>query len=131
MKKIFILLTLILMTLVFSQEKTYSTAMDSLLSHVDKSSMTTGILYDRTFPISDLQTNTSPPISYDYFMQAWNELHTSSLITPTFVSADALQEQVNVNKQNNKIIVGVTPHYEIFMIAIIKKTYLFLTSFKQ
>lgn len=57
MKKISTLLALFLMTLAFSQDKTYTTAMDSLLSHVDKSTMTTGILYDRIFPISDLQTS--------------------------------------------------------------------------
>lgn len=106
MKKISTLLALLLMTLAFSQEKTYTIAMDSLLSHVDKSTMTTGILYDRIFPISDLQTNTSPTISYDYFMQSWNELYTAS-ISPAFLSADALQEKVNLNKQVNKVIVGV------------------------
>lgn len=86
MKKISTLLALLLLTLAFSQDKTYTTAMDSLLSHVDKSSMTTGILYDRIFPISDLETNTSPGITYEYFMQIWNELHTSSL-SPEFLSA--------------------------------------------
>lgn len=106
MKKISTLLALLLMTLAFSQEKTYTIAMDSLLSHVDKSTMTTGILYDRIFPISDLQTNTSPTISYDYFMQSWNELYTAS-ISPAFLSADTLQEKVNLNKQVNKVIVGV------------------------
>jgi len=55
MKKISTFFALFLITLVFAQEKTYTSAMDSLLSHVDKSTMTTGILYDRIFPISDLQ----------------------------------------------------------------------------
>lgn len=106
MKRIITLLALCFITLLFSQEKTYSTAMDSLLFHVDKSALTTNILYDRTFSICDLNTSTAPPVSYNYFMQAWNELHTSSF-SPNFQSADSLQEQVRIKERNNKIIVGV------------------------
>lgn len=80
--------------------------MDSLLSHVDKTSMTTGILYDRAAPYADLDTDTSPTVTPEYFMQAWNELYNASTSAP-FISADALQEQINEKKQNGKIILGV------------------------
>lgn len=103
MKRIITLLALCFITLLFSQEKTYSTAMDSLLSHVDKSALTTNILYDRTFSISDLNTSTAPPVSYNYFMQAWNELHTSSF-SPNFQSADSLQEHECLKRNLSKTL---------------------------
>lgn len=63
MKKTAAFFAFFLLTLVFAQDKTYTTSMDSLLSHVDKSTMTTGILYDRIFPISDLEANITAAIT--------------------------------------------------------------------
>ncbi len=51
MKKITLLLAVFSFIFSFGQDKTYTMAMDSLLSQVDKSPMATGILYDTGFPI--------------------------------------------------------------------------------
>lgn len=50
MKKITLLLSIFSFIFSFAQDKTYTMAMDSLLSHVDKSPMATGILYYTCFP---------------------------------------------------------------------------------
>ena len=63
MKKLITLFLIFLSTIAFSQDKTYTMAMDSFLSQVDKAPLTTNILYDRIFSFGDLDTNTSPPVS--------------------------------------------------------------------
>lgn len=89
----------------YAQEKTYTEKMDSLMQYVDKSQMTTPILYDRVFSFSDLNSAQPASISYDYFLQSWSELYRASY-QPTFISPEALREEA----KNSAKIMGDIYH---------------------
>jgi len=63
---------------------------DSILQNVDKSSMTTGVLFDRAFPASrfDEFNSASDTVDYNFISQVYHELYQASydrsrLIDPT------------------------------------------------
>ncbi|MDY6026235.1 hypothetical protein [Bergeyella zoohelcum] len=89
-----------------SQERTYTQKMDSLMQYVDKSQMTTPILYDRVFSFTNLDKKTPNNVDYNYFIQAWSELHRASN-NPNFISADELKVLAKESQKNNRIQLGV------------------------
>lgn len=112
MKKITLLLSIFSFIFSFGQDKTYTMAMDSLLSQVDKSPMATGILYDTCFPTFCLCKYTG----YTSFKVrarngcSWSEWYQY----PTFqikakpivyftVAPNPATETLNVNLENNNI----------------------------
>lgn len=65
----------------------YQMSSDSLFQNLDKSAITTNVLYDRVAQFADLDTlsglinnSTNPAIttSSEHFMQAWKELYDAS-----------------------------------------------------
>ena len=89
-----------------SQERTYTQKMDSLMQYVDKSQMTTPILYDRVFSFTKLDKKIPNNVDYNYFIQAWSELHRASN-NPNFISADELKAMAKESQKNNRIQLGV------------------------
>lgn len=59
------------------QDYLYAEKADSLFANLDKSLITTGILYDRTFPLSrfDLYNPATETVDYEYISQAYYELY--------------------------------------------------------
>lgn len=83
----FITVSIIFSTLSFAQVTTngledYTAEMDNILTHVDKSPVTTGILYDRVMSFADLdllkEDGYITTSKYQHFMQSWSELYRAS-----------------------------------------------------
>jgi hypothetical protein len=80
MKKIFFLLVIATIlsvnTIVAQEEQTFTEMFDSVFQHVSRTDATTGILYNRVFPLSGMyrftQTDTA---NSDIFMHAYQELY--------------------------------------------------------
>ena len=70
-------------------KKDYTQSMDSLLTYVNKTPVTTGILYDRIMSFSDLDAlkdnGAITKSNYEHFIQSWSELYRSAY-TPAFSS---------------------------------------------
>lgn len=92
--------------LLTAQEKNYTQKMDSLMQFVDKSQMTTDILYDRVFSFTDIDSDVPQNTNYEYFVQLWSEMHRASH-SPNFVSAETLQDMVKQNVGNSNIKLGI------------------------
>ena len=76
----------------------YTTNIDNVLTHVDKSPITTGILYDRVMSFADLdilrEDGTITTSNYQHFMQSWSELYRASY-SPSFLSLDNLKNNLS------------------------------------
>ena len=91
-------------------DKDYTQNMDVLLTNVNKTPITTGILYDRIMSFSDLDwlkvngavTNSN----YKHFIQSWSELYRSAY-NPTFSSLETLKTNINVNTNPNLVDLGI------------------------
>jgi hypothetical protein len=90
----------------FAQEETYKESMDNLLVNVNKSQLTTNILYDRVYSFANLDSNTPTKLNYNNFIQAWNELYNASY-NPPFISADMLQEEIKSHLNTSEIPLGI------------------------
>lgn len=94
----------------------YQQSADSLFQYLDKSAITTNILYDRVVQFADLDTlsglitnNTNPAISTSagHFLQAWKELYDANydqtnLIKPEWIDALVIQK-----RDSNLVPLGV------------------------
>lgn len=79
-RKIFTLLVCVLLsTFIYSQERTYTTVFDSLYSNVKFDTLSTGILYNRTFPWSNLErfSNTLDTTDAKHLRDSYRELQKS------------------------------------------------------
>ena len=105
-----LLLLLLLNFIASSQSLTFTQAMDSLLAPLDKSRVTTGILYERVKPLANIDLfnlpSADPYISdYSFFCQAYFELYNSAYnksgwLKPSYLRAsiggEILQKKFNV-----------------------------------
>ena len=128
MKKITILFIGIIGTLIsihaqndnnqFPCTKTVVESMDSLLTYINKTPVTSHILYDRVLAFAGLQdfnreerTDTS---NYTHFIQSWSELYRASY-KQDFLPVDSLKYKVKRNKQPGIVDIGIinTPFHVI------------------
>ncbi len=95
--KIFLLYLLFGFLLSFSlkaQDKTYTQTIDSLFINLNKTEITTGILYDRVYPFAALEKfnlGASDTASNRYFTQAYLELFTAAYNNSGMTNPDALE----------------------------------------
>jgi hypothetical protein len=90
----------------------YKTYADYKLQNLDKSNITSGILYDRIFPVADIErfkqqdqfTDTTGP---RHCIQAYYELYHSAYDNSSWLSPDALEANLNTNTYVNAIPIGV------------------------
>lgn len=81
MKNLYLIALLCLFAIppkLYAQDDLYRHMTDSLFQHLDKSEITTGVLYDRVFPLSRLnQFNLASPdtSNYQHFIQAYSEFY--------------------------------------------------------
>jgi len=87
-------------------DKTYTQAIDSLLTYVSKDSITTGILYDRAFSFNDyIDRKDTIHTGRTEFIETWNVLHTASY-TPGFDGAETVKQNL-VSVTGSLIFIGV------------------------
>jgi hypothetical protein len=91
-------------------DKDYTQRMDEILINVNKSPITTGILYDRIMSFSNLdwlkQNGAVTNSNYQHFIQSWSELYRSSY-NPTFASLETLKSNINANTNQNLVDIGI------------------------
>ena len=87
----------------------YQQATDNTFANLDKSGISSGILYDRVFPGADLQnfnaTTASSPVHY---VQARSELYNASYNTTDQLTADELKSLIWQSQQRGIVPVGIT-----------------------
>ena len=91
-------------------KKDYTQSMDSIMTYVNKTPITTGILYDRIMSFSSLNMLKENAIvtksNYQNFIQSWSELYRSSY-TPTFPSLETLKTTINSNTNASLVDIGI------------------------
>jgi len=105
---------------IFAQTSEYTHFTDSLFQHLNKTEITTGILYDRVFPVTSLHSfnrNYADTSSNSYFIQAYKEMYraaynNSSWIAPEDVKTIAISKKYDAYKE---IPVGLA-HYSFNVI---------------
>ncbi|HZH88345.1 MAG TPA: hypothetical protein VFD78_04120 [Chitinophagaceae bacterium] len=93
--------------------QSYQEQKDSLFQHLDKSKVTTGVLYDRVFPWVDLNVvkDSTFQISYSFIKQAWLELYLASYNKETLLSIEEVRDKILTNSLNDN---GITLGYVDF-----------------
>ena len=90
--------------------KDYTQRMDEILINVNKTPITTGILYDRVMSFSDLdwlkENGAITNSNYQHFIQSWSELYRSAY-NPTFASLETLKTNINANTNQTLVDIGV------------------------
>ena len=91
-------------------KKDYTQSMDSIITYVNKTPITTGILYDRVMSFSSLNMLKENAVitksNYKNFLQSWSELYRSAY-TPTFLSLESLKTNINTNTNPNLVDIGI------------------------
>ncbi|AMM50327.1 hypothetical protein TH61_02840 [Rufibacter sp. DG15C] len=83
---------------------------DSLIQHLDKSSINTGILYDRIFPFANVhkfnlvQPDTS---NYSYFIQAYSEIFRAAYDTTNLKTVSEIRDLSTDAKIQKKVALGL------------------------
>jgi hypothetical protein len=103
------LLCLILIKPLPAQNSLFNNFSDSVFQHLDKSPVTTGILYDRTYPLASLhafniQTDT---VNSELFEQGYFELYNATYSKNTFLNPDDLTYIRDVKNFENLVPVAV------------------------
>jgi hypothetical protein len=94
-----------------TQAQSYTYVIDSLLLHLDKSAISTGILYDRAWPLANLQTvnNSSPDtLSNVYFKQAYFEMFTSAYNQSAWVPTDTIKNRITAARIAKYYPIGIS-----------------------
>src|SRR5687767_1722702 len=118
MKKFFlrhnIVLCLIIRILISSsvnaqQSHIYAEKADSLFMNLDKSLITTGILYDRAFPLSrfDLYNPAADTVDYEYISQAYYELYQAAYNRSPLLEPGTLNNMVEYENLRNRVPIMV------------------------
>jgi len=91
-------------------DKDYTQNMDYLLTNVNKTPISSGILYDRIMSFSALnwlkENGVVTNSNYQHFIQSWSELHRSAY-NPTFVTLETLKTNINANTTSSLVDLGV------------------------
>ncbi|RFS15557.1 triacylglycerol lipase [Emticicia sp. C21] len=99
-------------------EVSYQESLDWAFYPLDKTKITTGILYDRVLPIAKLATfNTTGNISdTDHFQQAYSEIYKSSYNKTQLLSREDYKNVVGDYKYQKKVAIGlVIAKFNVFL----------------
>ncbi len=112
MKKalLFIAMILLQVNILVAQTSQYTREIDSLYTNIDKSQITTGLLYDRVIPMTSLHTFNSlyPDTSYGaHFTQAWHELFSSAYNNSNLLTPDNLSNKIDEYLNNDLLPIGL------------------------
>ena len=111
--KRFLLIIAFYLTPILLFAQSYKYVADSLFHHLDKSGVTTGILYDRVFPLANLHAfNKLQPdtASNKHFRQAYSELYSAAYnniawLLPAHI--DAIASQIRLDTLGARIPIGI------------------------
>ena len=112
MKKFLILTGLLLCIKLFSQTitETETASLDEMLSNINQSSVTSGIIYERTAQFANLYNFNSASdyrtANYKMFIQALTEMYNASNKSK-FISYDSLKELLKSTSQDNVVDLGI------------------------
>lgn len=97
-------------TTISGLDKTYTQRMDEILVNVNKTPITSGILYDRVMSFSNLhllkENGVVTSSNYNHFVQSWSELHPASF-NSTFSSVELLKANINTNSNSVLVDLGI------------------------
>ncbi len=88
----------------------FTKSVDSMFVNLNKSYITTGILYDRIFPIAYLNmfnTSESDTSNSDHFTQAYYELYNCAYNSATFVIPDTVDSKIAQTLTSGYIPIGI------------------------
>lgn len=107
MKKLYLLVLLWSMLPLWAlAQSQYQQAADEALANLDKSGITSGMLYDRVFPAANLR-ELSAPSSAGRYRQAQAELYYASYNRDTRLTPDELDYLIWDSEQRNIVPLGV------------------------
>ncbi len=91
------------------QNYIYTERADSLFANLDKSLITTGILYDRAFPLSrfDLYNSATDTVDYEYISQAYYELYQAAYNRYVLLEPGMLNEMTAYENLRNRVPIMV------------------------
>jgi len=83
----------------------YAEKADSLFANLDKSSVSTGILYDRAFPLSrfDLYNSANDTVDYEYISQAYYELYQAAYNRSPLLDPGILNQMVEYENLRSRV----------------------------
>ncbi len=91
-------------------EKTFEEEADYAFQHLDLSPVTSGILYDKAFPLADLEEykglTTDAKTSSDHLLQAYTEVYSASLSKAGLTTPEVLDEYLSTNYTSTSHSVG-------------------------
>lgn len=93
----------------YSFSQTYTEGVDAKLQLLDKSAITTHILYDRVYPgasLTQFNQTLADTSAVGHFYQAWGELQTADYLT-RWTPVNALQTAVALQTEQQKIPIGI------------------------
>ena len=103
MNKILLIIISALLIVFNVKAQTHIAIQDSTLSHLNKSKITSGALYDRVYSWANLDTYNNDTIDYNFVKQAWHELYLSKYNT-TGLSTTAVKNICKANTRNDNVI---------------------------
>ncbi|MCF6128488.1 T9SS type A sorting domain-containing protein [Flavobacterium sp. AS60] len=113
MKKLFFLAMFMLISLSINaqnEEAAQPKALDSLLTNIDKSLVTSEIIYERTLQLADLYNYNSEgyanTANFDYFRQSLLEMYRASN-AKKFISLDELDSKISNSTDDNIVSIGI------------------------
>jgi len=109
--KIFLLILSFFTVNAVRAQKTYTYTVDSLFTHLNKSSITTGILYDRAYPLAAVHLFNKKEVDTaysDYLIEAYRELFASSYSQAGWINPDSLVNKANMATSLRTIPVGLS-----------------------
>lgn len=111
---------------------------DELASALDKSPITTNVLYDRVAQFADLDTlsglisnNTNPAIttSAEHFMQAWKELYDASYSHANLLKPEWINALITQKRDSNLVPIGVLNYrFNVLDSQAVQKNLIYLGS---
>jgi len=91
------------------QDYLYAEKADSLFANLDKSLITTGILYDRAFPLSrfDLYNPATDTVDYEYISQAYYELYQAAYNRTVLLEPGTFNNMVEYENLRSRVPIMV------------------------
>jgi hypothetical protein len=104
-----LLIFIFLQTTKAQQNYLYAEKTDSMFANLDKSLITTGVLYDRAFPLSrfDLYNPATDTVDYEYISQAYYELYQAAYNRNVLLEPGTLNEMTTYENLRNRVPIMV------------------------
>lgn len=101
-----LILILLMSGKIFSQsyDPSYREVVDSIMTPINKSQITTGILYDRVFPWASLHAFNADTSGYKHFLQASAELYQAAYNKTGMISSERIDTIIRAIAYTNDVV---------------------------